>query len=294
MTLSCDIIVPAHNEENVIERCLGSLLSSAEPDDVQVWVVANACTDNTAKLARRFGRGVNVIETDVPSKTHALNLGDSAASRFPRFYIDADVIFTTEGLHCLSLALKEPSILAVSPAVDFDYTHRPWTVRAYYEVWRRLPYNHTGIGGAGVYALSAVGRQRFGTFPDITGDDAFVRMHFAPHERKTVNACKSIVSPPTTLKSVVDIKTRSHFGNVELRRRYSHLWENEHINHKAALLRLGRQPRWWPALCVYLYVKALVRARVRRRYRRGEHRIWERDDSSRATPLTREFPATRQ
>jgi hypothetical protein len=108
-----------------------------------------------------------------------------------------------------------------------------------------------------------------------------VRLHFAPNERKTVETCTFTITPPTTLQSIIDIKTRSHFGKEELRQQYPHLWRNEEVDHRGPLLRLAVNPFWWPPLAVYLYVKVATRMRVRQRFRRGEIDKWERDESSR-------------
>lgn len=284
--LPIEIIIPAHNEAAVIERCLRSLFQTAVPGELRACVVANACSDATAERARQFGRtreadAVRVIETDIPSKTNSLNLGDQAASDFPRFYVDADVAISTDGVRQLAGALGEPGILAVSPLIELDYTNRPWPVRAYYQIWTRLPYCRSGISGAGVYAVNAAGHQRIGRFPNITADDAFVRLQFAPGERKTVETCRSMVVPPKTIATIIDIKTRSHFGNQELRQLSPRLWDNERVQHGGALVKLALNPFNWPALAVYGYVKLATRARVRQRIKRGENHQWERDHSSR-------------
>ena len=52
------VIIPAHNEEKYIGKCLQSVLSAAKyvrPDRVEIIVVANRCTDNTVKIARHYG-----------------------------------------------------------------------------------------------------------------------------------------------------------------------------------------------------------------------------------------------
>jgi cellulose synthase/poly-beta-1,6-N-acetylglucosamine synthase-like glycosyltransferase len=51
------ILVPAHNEEPVIGRCLEAINSARRPDD-QVMVVADRCTDATAEIARSLGSQV--------------------------------------------------------------------------------------------------------------------------------------------------------------------------------------------------------------------------------------------
>src|SRR3954465_1707083 len=57
------IVVPAHDEEQVITRCLRALTEGTTADEVEVIVVCNGCSDRTADVARRFGGAVRVIET---------------------------------------------------------------------------------------------------------------------------------------------------------------------------------------------------------------------------------------
>ena len=51
------VLVPAHNEAPVIGRCLEAIYADARPGDM-VLVVADRCTDSTARVARRFGASV--------------------------------------------------------------------------------------------------------------------------------------------------------------------------------------------------------------------------------------------
>lgn len=78
-----DIIVPAHDEAQVIERTLASLASLRWPaDKFRVMVIADNCTDDTASIARR--RGVRVCERRDPEqrgKGYALQLGFSLSEQ---------------------------------------------------------------------------------------------------------------------------------------------------------------------------------------------------------------------
>jgi glycosyltransferase involved in cell wall biosynthesis len=62
------VIVPAHNEARVIGRLLGPLVSGARPGELDVIVVANGCTDDTAQVAAACGPMVRVISVPEPSK----------------------------------------------------------------------------------------------------------------------------------------------------------------------------------------------------------------------------------
>jgi biofilm PGA synthesis N-glycosyltransferase PgaC len=59
MTVNVSIVVPAYNEAAGIERLLSSLLDQETryARIVEIVVVASGCTDDTAQVAREFGRG---------------------------------------------------------------------------------------------------------------------------------------------------------------------------------------------------------------------------------------------
>src|SRR5437879_7884120 len=100
------VIVPAHNEHSVISRTLKTMTARAIPGELDVIVVCNGCTDDTAAVAGSFGPPVRVIETGLAGKTLALNLGDKAATFFPRIYADADVHITIETMRTLANRLE--------------------------------------------------------------------------------------------------------------------------------------------------------------------------------------------
>jgi glycosyltransferase involved in cell wall biosynthesis len=86
------VLIPAHNEEAVIGRCLDHLFEAIDPASLEVAVVCNGCHDGTAAVARASGHPALVIELDVASKPAALRAGDRALRAFPRLYLDADVV----------------------------------------------------------------------------------------------------------------------------------------------------------------------------------------------------------
>src|SRR5688500_10442289 len=110
------IIIPAHNEASVIGRCISALLRGAGPDELQIIVVCNGCSDDTESVVRRFGNAVELIVTPVASKIHALNLGDAAAKLFPRFFVDADVVLPLDAVRRISGALESGKLAAAPRA----------------------------------------------------------------------------------------------------------------------------------------------------------------------------------
>jgi glycosyltransferase involved in cell wall biosynthesis len=277
------IVIPAHNESRVIGRALRALTTGALRDELDVVVVCNGCTDNTATIAREFGDRVRVIETALASKPHALNLGDQVARAYPRMYVDADVVVTLSTIRALAQRLERGGVIAVAPRPYFDLTGCSWLVRAFYDVRCRLPSFGEGIGGSGVYALSEIARCRFGAFPSLVADDAYVRVQFKPVERETLASVHSIVFAPHRINNLIAIEARADFGNFELARLYPELWTNKGSSNRKTLIGLLKRPLLWPRLFVYLFVRIIARRKAKS-LRPGNAFFWERDDTSRGAP----------
>ncbi len=212
-TVPVSVVVPAHDEEVVIGRFLSTLLADARPGELDVTVVCNGCTDDTAAVARQYP--VRVVEVPEASKHLALRRGDALAEHFPRFYVDADVQLTTGALRATADVLAAGAALAAAPRLDLDLRGCGRAVRAYYRVWRRLPYCTGELVGSGVYGVSAAGHRRMGPFPGIIADDLWFREHFAPGERMSVRSARFVQHPPRDLGSLLRVRTRQHLGNLE-------------------------------------------------------------------------------
>ncbi len=274
----------------MIGRCLAALLRDAEPGEFRVVVIANGCTDRTAAVAREFGDAVIVLDTPTPGKPNALNLGDEAAGDlFPRIYLDGDLVLSTASARAIASAVGDGGVLAAAPKFRFDLEGASWAVRAYYRIWSLMPYFDTGRI-AGAFALSREGRRRFGAFPKIISDDGYVRLHFAPGERRTLETETVTVVAPRTLSDLVKIKTRSKAGTMELRAKYPALFVNETASEGGSFRRMLRMPWLWPRCGVYAYVNLVAKRRARARLARSES-VWERDESSRANAALAEGAA---
>lgn len=215
------VIIPAHDEAGYIGTCLEALLASRDVC-LQVIVVANACTDATAALARRLD--VTVIETPAPGKLHALNLGDAHATGEVLAYLDADVVVSPDLMARLETALAgdRPRYASGSPVV----TARSAFSRAYARFWSRLPFVAHGVPGFGLFAVNRAGRTRWNRFPDIISDDMFVRLSFAPDER--VRVADSYHWPIIEgFANLVRVRRRQDRGVQQIARHFPHLMQNE-------------------------------------------------------------------
>ena len=134
---------------------LTRMLSDAEPGEFQVIVAANGCSDDTVEQAARVA-GVTIVETSTASKIAGLNLGDRAATVFPRAYLDADVAISTSSLRRMASELADDrGPLVCAPTLVVDASASTFSVRAHTRVWALSEYRQQGHIGSGVYAVSA-------------------------------------------------------------------------------------------------------------------------------------------
>ncbi|MFC4011060.1 glycosyltransferase [Nonomuraea purpurea] len=208
------VVIPAHNEETVIGAGLSALLGAAAPGEFDVVVVANACADGTAAVAR--AAGVRVIETPVGGKANALRLGDAACRTFPRIYLDADVELTTGSARALVAALARPGVLACAPVPVLDLGAVGWAARRVHRVHDLMVGPTRVLAGAGVYALGELGHVRAFPLPDVLSDDGWVHASFAGGERVPVQEATSLVRPAPTVAAYLRRRIRVRLGNRQL------------------------------------------------------------------------------
>ena len=227
------VIIPAHDEEAWIDRCLSAILAqSGDTGSVEILVVANACRDSTVSIAESFrpkaaarGWDLRVLNLPQGGKILALNAGDQEARGGSKVFLDADISCDPPLLAQLraTLSVSAPryatGTLAVAPA-------RSWVTRAYASVWRRLPFVRGGAVGAGLFAVNAAGRARWEAFPPVISDDTFVRLNFAPDERVEVPA-RYHWPMVEGFANLVRVRRRQDAGVAELRRLYPALFANE-------------------------------------------------------------------
>ena len=271
------IVVPAHNEEAVLEANLATLLAGTAAGEFDVIVVPNACTDGTAEAARRVG--VRVIETPLPGKVPALRLGDEACQTFPRVYLDADVALSAESVRALVEACAEPGVLACAPRPHYDLDGVGPVVRRVHLVHDRLIAPSRGLAGAGAYALTERGHARVFPIPDVISDDGWVHASFTPSERVVVPVARSFVRPARTVAAHLSRRVRVRRGNRQLAALGRTGSEGRLRLGSLGSLVARREVSSLDAGC-YLAVLGVDRALTR--LRRGDAADWGRDASSRA------------
>jgi glycosyltransferase involved in cell wall biosynthesis len=261
------VVIAAHNEAPVIERCLAALTGEVD----EVVVVPNGCTDDTAGVARRCG--ATVVELAEPSKAAALNAGDAAAKSFPRLYVDADVVLDPGSVPELLAALVGGALVAV-PRRRMDLHGRPWPVRAYYSIHADLPATHNGLYGRGVIALTEAARERFDTFPAMVADDLFLDSRYQRDEIAFVPASVQVAAPTRTVDLVRRL-ARVRAGNAAMRATSTQVRRARRLSWLRDVVLAS--PRRAPDAACYVVLTLAAAALAKRRRRQA----WGRDDSSR-------------
>ena len=98
-TVNFAAVIAAHNEEQVISSIIDSLKNVDYPSHMlDIYIIADNCSDNTASLARKMG--VNVFErkdTSIKGKGYALKLMFEKIFRMQKKY-DAIAVFDADNL----------------------------------------------------------------------------------------------------------------------------------------------------------------------------------------------------
>jgi glycosyltransferase involved in cell wall biosynthesis len=271
------VIIPAHDEEAVIGRCLSRLTGSAAADDLEIIVVANACTDRTVDIVARYAQ-VQLVEIPVANKPAALNAGDAAAHHFPRAYVDADVEVDADALLAVARALDGTGAFVGAPALRTDLTGCSWAVRAFYRIRAGRAWSTVTPVGSGIYVLSSAGHARFGTFPDLNAEDQYIHDLFLAEERACVAEHEFVMRPARNMRALVVRRTRELEAEAKYQRLYGVL--PGRASGPGAVEVLRADPRRALDLAVVAGVRVAAMWRLRRRRRHGGP-AWERDESSR-------------
>jgi hypothetical protein len=276
------VVIPACNEARVIGRLLGGLVTSAQPGEFDIVVVANGCTDDTAEIASAFGPPVRVLTMAAASKTAALAEGDKVASAFPRVYVDADVVVQAQDVRALGEALQRDGFLAAGPVREFDMTGRRWPIRWYLDIWTRLPEVQRGLFGRGVIAFSGAGHARIADLQPVMADDLAVSLAFASAERTVVPQARVVIQPSRTLADLLRRRVRAAQGIAQMERGAGTQSPASVRTRPSDLLTILRQkPGKAPKIAFFLAVAVTARLRARRTVRRNDYSTWLRDESSR-------------
>lgn len=285
--MTMTVVIPAHDESAVIGACLSSIIRQDSELAVHVVVAANGCHDSTADVARTYipemrqrGHLLEVREIATASKPAALNAGDVCARHADKVYLDADIELSDNALSSIGAAFVA-GVQFCAPEIELRA--HTYFGRAYGRVWRRLPYVANDVVGAGLYAVSAAGRQRWDCFPHIVADDKFARLHFDRMERVVLEGSHFVVHLPAGFTEIVRVRSRWIRANRQLKRECPEIAGRDRERLTGMLRFLLSNVSLWRDLPAFLLVYwcAELRSWVTQIGARGSPLRWERASRAR-------------
>ena len=152
------VIIPAHNEEKYIARCINSIKRSAKyfKGNVEIIVVCNRCTDRTAEIAKENGAKVVFNEERCIAKVR--NTGIEVANGEIIATIDADNRMTKGTLFEISNLLKTGKYIGGGAPIRFErYSFPLWCNDIMCRISFRLTGLYSGIFWAKKDTFEAIG-----------------------------------------------------------------------------------------------------------------------------------------
>ncbi len=273
------VIVPAHNEANVIRTCLDSLVN--QPGLDTLIVACNGCTDDTAAIVQHEYPQAICLDIALPSKVNALNEAEKYITSWPVFYIDADTRLSPNAIEVITQALAEGKTLLAAPEPVIDTRHSSWWVKQYYRTWLQLPYIREGVVATCSYVITEQGHERFERFPEVINDDGFVRCLFSREERRNIPGAQIFITAPKDLASLIKIKTRARLGNMQL----AALKQCKRFDQKpyGRIMQERLLSKEFIPVLVYLFIATAIRMRAAKQFQNLQSYIWEKDQTSRQT-----------
>lgn len=118
VTPKASFIVAAYNEEEGIARKIENTLAlDYPPEQIEIVVAANGCSDRTEEIVRRFGDPrVRLVSLPKPGKMEAVNRAVETATGEILVFTDADFLLDPQTLRNMARKFADPEVGGVSGA----------------------------------------------------------------------------------------------------------------------------------------------------------------------------------
>ena len=229
--------IMAHNEEKVIEKCIESILAQdlGGEYELEIEVVANACTDRTCEIVLRKCKDVNnlrLIEVKEKGKSQALRVfknwvkewNENQRNGYKRIdkllFIDADVrLDTKNAVYLMGKTLdNRPDLSAVLPAGVPDTTNKTSAFISHlYEAKTNLVFAVKGTAFSGqCYMIRNEVAQQI-EIPDyIMVDDFYISERLRKGYIRDYDI-KYFYSVPPSVRAEINKILRHSLGNAQMR-----------------------------------------------------------------------------
>jgi len=120
---SITVIIPAHNEEKHLARCLEAVLAAKFPGKKQVIVVDDGSTDATYTIAKRFP--VTVLRQRHSGKSKSINRAIRRASGELIAIVDGDSVIHEDAFERILARFNDSKVAAVCAVIKVENRRRP-------------------------------------------------------------------------------------------------------------------------------------------------------------------------
>ncbi len=246
------VLVPAYNEAAGIARAVRTLAGSQYRGELEVLVVDDGSTDDTARIVEALGlERVRLLRQANAGKAAALNRGIAASRHDIIVTVDGDTVFEPESLALLVQRFREPHVGAISGNTKIGnrqgllgrWQHIEYVMgfnldRRAYEVIGSTPTVPGAIGAFRRQALADIGGVSGATLAedtDITLDIGRAGWHVVYEQR-----ARAWTEAPRTVRALYRQRSRWAYGTIQS------MWK-----HRGALWDGNRGARAVTALAIF-------------------------------------------
>lgn len=236
------VIVPAFNEEAVLENCINSLLKQ-EYCKFEIIIVDDGSKDNTAKIGTQLQRThtqVKFISKENGGKADALNTGISYSKGDIIVCMDADSMFLPDTIKNLVLSFNDPTVGAVAGNVRIANRRTILGKNQAAEYMSGLTLQRQAFGFLGCIQVisGALATFRRNTIREVGGyskdtlvEDMDITIACAKNKYSIIYNPYAIAytEGPSTWSDLIKQRHRWIFGGFQVIKKYKHmLWKKEY------------------------------------------------------------------
>lgn len=221
------VIVPAYNEAKVIEKTLYSLLASNFSNEIEVIVVDDGSTDDTAERVLGLNdKRVHLIRQTNSGKSQALRRGVSEARHEYLVIVDADTQFHRDAIANLLKPFEDSKVGAVSGHArvgnlrrflarcqDLEYVCGFNLDRRAYAIWNCItvvPGAISAFRKAAIYAAGGFSSETLAEDTDLT-----LAIHRAGYHVDYQSSAIAYTEAPESIAAFVKQRFRWAYGTLQ-------------------------------------------------------------------------------
>lgn len=172
VTSTISVIIPAYNAASTLAQTLKALCA-ADPPPLEIIVVDDGSTDETARIAESSGARVFALETNLGAAS-AKNRGARLARGDILLFTDADILVPRDVIAQLRGDFEARKCDGIVGLLDPDIPHANWASQ-FKNLWMNFTYaRFANVGRIGLFYTSIAAMRR-ATFLALGGFDEMYR-----------------------------------------------------------------------------------------------------------------------